>query len=71
MLKALKKGTNKLEIKLANLWPNRLIGDGKMPEDQRKTRTNISHYYRKPRGGGEHKLMPSGLVGPVQIMKVK
>ena len=65
--KALKKGNNKLEIEVANLWPNRLIGDGKMDEEKRRTRTNISHYYRKPRSGGEHQLLPSGLVGPVWI----
>jgi hypothetical protein len=67
--KALKKGVNKLDIEVVNLWPNRLIGDGKLPEDQRKTKTNISHYYRKPRDGSEHKLFPSGLLGPVHIKK--
>ena len=67
--KSLKKGVNKIEIEVANLWPNRLIGDGKLDEAKRKTNTNISHYYRKPRGGGEHKLMPSGLIGPVKLVR--
>ena len=65
---ALRKGVNKLEIEVANQWPNRLIGDGKLPEDQRRTRTNIKRYYNPPRSG-EHKLFPSGLLGPVTLMK--
>jgi hypothetical protein len=31
--KALKPGSNKLEVKVTNLWPNRLIGDEQFPED--------------------------------------
>ena len=64
--RAIKKGVNKLEIEVVNRWPNRLIGDGKLPEDQRKTKTNISHFYKKPREG-RHNLLPSGLLGPVQL----
>jgi hypothetical protein len=30
-----KKGTNRLEIAVTNLWPNRLIGDEQYPEDQK------------------------------------
>jgi hypothetical protein len=30
---ALKPGRNKLEIKVTNLWPNRLIGDERFPDD--------------------------------------
>lgn len=30
---ALKSGVNELEIKVINLWPNRLIGDEELPED--------------------------------------
>lgn len=31
--KALKRGRNQLEIKVTNLWPNRLIGDEQYPDD--------------------------------------
>jgi len=63
--KALKRGVNKLEIKVVNQWPNRLIGDGTLPVQKRRTRTNIT-YFNQPRKG-EHKLLPSGLLGPVRL----
>jgi hypothetical protein len=31
---AAKRGKNKLEIKITNLWPNRLIGDEQLPDDR-------------------------------------
>lgn len=33
--KSLKPGTNALEIRVTNLWPNRLIGDEQLPDDCR------------------------------------
>ena len=65
---ALRKGSNKLEIEVVNQWPNRLIGDGTLPEGQGLTRTNIESYYSPPRKG-EHQLLPSGLIGPVVLLK--
>lgn len=65
--RAIKKGLNKLEIEVVKRWPNRLIGDGKLPEDQHKTKTNITHFFRKPKEG-KHTLLPSGLIGPVQLI---
>ena len=49
-----------------NNWPNRLIGDGKLSAEQRRTRTNIEKY--NPLKTGEHALLASGLLGPVQIL---
>ena len=34
---AVTDGTNHLEIKVTNLWPNRLIGDQKLPVDKQIT----------------------------------
>jgi hypothetical protein len=62
--KAIRAGSNDLEIDIINLWPNRLIGDGKLPPEKRLTQTNIDKFYK-----GEHKLLPSGLLGPVRILE--
>src|SRR3989442_15278690 len=35
--KAAKPGRNKLEIKIVNLWVNRMIGDEQLPEDSERT----------------------------------
>jgi hypothetical protein len=51
---------NQLEIKVANLWSNRLIGDRHLPEAQRFTKTNIPL-------AGDARLLPSGLLGPVTV----
>ena len=61
--KAIRAGSNELEIDIVNLWPNRLIGDGKLPPEKRLTQTNIDGYYK-----GEHKLLPSGLLGPARVL---
>jgi hypothetical protein len=66
--RALRKGANKLEIEVVNQWPNRMIGDGNLPEVQRKTKSNITRYYRKP-PEGDHALTPSGLQGPVTLLR--
>ena len=54
-------GENKLEITVVNLWPNRLIGDQFLPEDRRRTKTNVMKFSK------ETPLLPSGLVGPVWL----
>ncbi len=58
---ALKPGANLLEISVTNLWPNRLIGDQRLPPEQRRTHTNITKFH------ADSPLMPSGLVGPVTL----
>ena len=59
-----KKGNNQLEVEVVNMWPNRLIGDSKLPAAQRLTKTNIKKYDTP---GSDSLLRPSGLLGPVHI----
>ena len=60
-------GVNDLEIEVANLWPNRLIGDAAFAEgktahaDQRQTYDTLASGSRLTR------LLPSGLLGPVTL----
>jgi len=60
---SLKPGKNTIEIKVVNLWPNRLIGD-QQPGAEKVTYTGMS-FYRE-----NSPLMPSGLMGPVVIEKL-
>ena len=55
---------NLLEIEVVNLWPNRLIGDAKLPAEKRFTHTNIVFDRNAP-------LLSSGLLGPVRIMSAR
>jgi hypothetical protein len=59
---AVKDGNNHLEVKITNLWPNRLIGDQKLPEDKRITWASVSLYK------ADSPLLPSGLLGPVTVI---
>ncbi|MBI4325352.1 MAG: hypothetical protein HY674_08825, partial [Chloroflexi bacterium] len=52
-------GRNQLEIELTNLWANRLVGDARLPEEQRLTRMA----QRLPVQGP----LESGLLGPVLL----
>jgi hypothetical protein len=60
---ALKPGANTLEIKVTNPWVNRIIGD-RQP-NVTKTYTFTSPKFYK----ADSKLVPSGLLGPVQIIQ--
>jgi hypothetical protein len=57
----LKDGENELEIKVANLWRNRLIKDNMLPENERYTWTVINDIKK------DEKPHPSGLLGPVTV----
>ena len=61
----IKPGTNRLEVEVVNLWPNRLIGDAKLPPEKRRTKTNIMKYDTPD---ADSLLRPSGLLGPVRVI---
>ena len=54
-------GTNKLEISVVNLWPNRLIGDAAPNSTPHFTVTNTHKF------NADTPLLPSGLLGPVTL----
>lgn len=62
---AAKAGENNLEIKVANLWPNRLGYDESLPKEKRLTETNIHKF------SPASPLLPSGLIGPVRLVTVE
>lgn len=57
-------GENIIEVMITNLWPNRLIGDSKLPAEKRRTKTNIQKFETSD---SEKFLRRSGLLGPVRI----
>ena len=57
---AVKPGANTVEVKVTNLWVNRLIGD-KQPDAKKYTFTTMGTYK------ADAPLQPSGLLGPVTI----
>jgi hypothetical protein len=59
----MKPGTNVLEIKVTNLWVNRLIGDQQPDATKKYTYTHMQFY------SADSTLLPSGLLGPVQILR--
>ena len=60
-----KPGENVVEIEVVNNWINRLIGDSRLHEKDRKTWINVNQI--KP----DDPLQPSGLMGPVSIVSVE
>jgi hypothetical protein len=59
-----KPAGNVLEIDVANLWPNRIIGDSRLTPERRYTRTNVVYNQDAP-------LAKSGLLGPVWLQAVE
>jgi hypothetical protein len=57
----LNKGENTLEVRVATLWKNRLIGD-KQPGAKPITYTDMPYF------SGNEELAPAGLIGPVKIL---
>ena len=58
---AIQEGENKLEIKVVNVWRNRLTGDKTLPEEQKTTSVLVDGITP------EEAMISSGLLGPVTI----
>ena len=78
---AIHSGNNLVEIEVANLWPNRLIGDEQFPDDGIKDNKWPEWLINKqPRTSGrftfttskfykrDSPLLKSGLIGPVRLL---
>ncbi|QJW88089.1 glycoside hydrolase [Spirosoma taeanense] len=61
---ALRVGANQIEIKVVNLWVNRLIGDAQPDVKPKSTYTTMPFYQ------ASSPLLPSGLLGPVKIISL-
>jgi len=61
---ALHEGENSVEIKVTNIWVNRLIGDRQPDAEEQYTFTTQEPYQ------ADSPLMPSGLLGPVQMISM-
>lgn len=81
---ALQQKDNQLEITVANLWPNRLIGDEQRPDDGVQNGQWPEWLLKgQPRSSGRYTfatwkfynkdspLLPSGLLGPVTIQTIQ
>jgi hypothetical protein len=62
--RSIRAGDNQLEIVVANLWPNRLIGDQSLPPEKRLTSTTWNPFTKNSR------LLESGLLGPVTLHRL-
>jgi len=62
----LSQGSHLLEVKVTNVWNNRLVGDQFLPEEERFTRTNMKGQHTK-----SSPLVPSGLMGPVTLQPIQ
>jgi hypothetical protein len=58
----IRQGENRLEVKITNLWVNRLIGDQQPGITKKITYTEAAFY------SASSPLLPSGLIGPVIIV---
>ncbi|MCK4967029.1 glycosyl transferase family 2, partial [bacterium] len=63
-----KPGKNRLVVEIANTWSNRIVGDTKLPRDQRYTVTNMRGPGARGVSWKDAPLLESGLLGPVRVL---
>ena len=61
---SLKAGANRIEVKVTNLWVNRLVGDEQPAAEKRTTFSSFKPYTK------DSPLVESGLLGPVTLEAV-
>jgi hypothetical protein len=61
----LNPGVNRLDVKVTNLWHNRIVGDLRSPAAGVHATTNLKQRFR-----ADMALLPSGLLGPVVLEPV-
>ena len=62
---ALKKGNNSIEIEVVNVFRNRITGDKSLPKEKRSTWLLVDSVTP------QEELVPSGLLGPVSLERIK
>ncbi len=63
--KAIKKGSNIVEVEVVNTWTNRLLKDSKLNAKERLSHTEITNF------STDSNYEVSGLTGPVTLMKIR
>ncbi len=58
----IKTGDNTVEVEVVNTWMNRLIGDQRLPEKERKVQSGNSQWK------ADSPLQASGLIGPARLV---
>jgi hypothetical protein len=61
----LKPGTNHIQVRVTNLWPNRIIGD-QQPSAQKTYNWTDYRPYTK-----DSPLLESGLLGPITVSSLE
>ncbi len=66
-------GENQLEVKITNMWINRLTGDIDLPPGEKFCKTNRPPIMRarSPIDDETYRLQPSGLLGPLTLIETK
>lgn len=65
MTGALQPGANTIEVKVTNLWVNRIVGDQQPGANRKYTFTAMEFY------NAQSPLLPSGLLGPVTVLRMR